>query len=164
MNTCYLALGSNIEPRKTYLESAIKHLHAQENITVVKESFIYETDPFGYEDQDPFLNQVIEINTDLPPDVLLQVIQEIEQANGRERKLRWGPRTLDLDILLYNEENIQTETLVIPHPRMSERAFVLVPLKDIAKNQSINKDNLTVEEALNKLPKDEIKGIRLYKS
>lgn len=164
MNTCYLALGSNIEPRKTYLESAIKHLHAQENITVVKESFIYETDPFGYEDQDPFLNQVIEINTDLPPDVLLQVIQEIERANGRERKLRWGPRTLDLDILLYNEENIQTETLVIPHPRMSERAFVLVPLKDIAKNQSINKDNLTVEEALNKLPKDEIKGIRLYKS
>lgn len=94
-------------------------------------SSIYETAPVGYENQDDFLNMAVKITTSLRPEELLSLTQKIEQELGRTREVRWGPRTADLDILLYNRENIETEQLVVPHPRMYERLFVLVPMSEI---------------------------------
>ncbi|WP_412096017.1 2-amino-4-hydroxy-6-hydroxymethyldihydropteridine diphosphokinase [Bacillus sp. PS06] len=131
MNTAYISLGSNIGDRSHYLDEAVKFLQFEEHIEVVEVSSIYETAPVGYVEQDSFLNMVIKVNTSLTPLDLLKVIQEIENELGRKREIRWGPRTIDLDILLYNNENIETEKLIIPHPRMKERAFVLVPLMEI---------------------------------
>ena len=104
MNTVYQGLGSNIEPRKQYLEDAIKKLRENEQIKVEKTSSIYETAPVGYTDQDPFLNMVIEIKTSLTNLELLEACQQIEQQLGREKTFKNGPRTIDLDILFYNRE------------------------------------------------------------
>src|SRR5699024_9592520 len=104
-----------------------------------QESSIYETAPVGFIDQADFLNMVIEVETRLSPIELLDVCQEIELRLGRERVIRFGPRTIDLDILLYNQENLETERLSIPHVRMHERAFVLVPLAEIAHSYKIVK-------------------------
>ncbi|GER67620.1 2-amino-4-hydroxy-6-hydroxymethyldihydropteridine pyrophosphokinase [Weizmannia acidilactici] len=130
-NFAYLALGSNIEPRFSYLLDAVKALENNLEIKVCKVSSIYETDPVGYTDQGKFLNMAVKINTGLSPFELLDACLRIEKALGRKREIRWGPRTIDLDILLYNHENMETETLVLPHPRMHERAFVLVPLTEL---------------------------------
>lgn len=137
MNTAYIALGSNQGNRAGYLHDAVEQIHQHEKITLEKESSIYETDPVGYTDQDKFLNMVIKVNTQLPPFDLLMVLQGFEHFFGRKREVRWGPRTLDLDILLYNQENIETEELIIPHPRMWERAFVFIPLMEIAENKDL---------------------------
>ncbi|WP_071461114.1 2-amino-4-hydroxy-6-hydroxymethyldihydropteridine diphosphokinase [Bacillus massilinigeriensis] len=133
-NTSFIALGSNMGDRFYNLEQAVRHLDSNEKIEVVNVSSVYETDPVGYEEQAPFLNMVVEVRTDLDPFLLLETCHKIEQSLGRKRELRWGPRTVDLDILLYNQEDIETDTLIVPHPRMWERAFVLVPLSEI--NQS----------------------------
>ncbi|TYS61806.1 2-amino-4-hydroxy-6-hydroxymethyldihydropteridine diphosphokinase [Sutcliffiella horikoshii] len=137
MNTAYIALGSNQGNRARYLQDAIQQIHQHDKITVEKKSSIYETDPIGYTEQDKFLNMVIKVNTLLTSVDLLKVLQEFEHLFGRKREVRWGPRTLDLDILLYNQENIETEELIIPHPRMWERAFVYVPLMEIAESKDL---------------------------
>lgn len=137
MNTAYIALGSNQGNRARYLHNAVEQIHQHEKITLDKESSIYETDPVGYTEQDKFLNMVIKVNTQLAPVDLLKVLQEFEHFFGRKREVRWGPRTLDLDILLYNQENIETEELIIPHPRMWERAFVFVPLMEIVESKDL---------------------------
>ncbi|MDA7028355.1 2-amino-4-hydroxy-6-hydroxymethyldihydropteridine diphosphokinase [Bacillus sp. CLL-7-23] len=129
--TAYIALGSNIAPREVYLKKAIQLLHQHPCVTVFDISSIYETEPVGYTEQDLFLNMVVGIKTSLSPFKLLQLMQSIENELGRTREIRWGPRTADLDILLYNRENIETEQLIIPHPRMNERLFVLIPLLEI---------------------------------
>lgn len=95
-------------------------------------SSIYETAPVGYTDQADFLNVVISVATELDAHELLEACQGIEHELGRVRDIRWGPRTVDIDILLYNNDNIETESLIVPHPRMHERAFVLIPLLEIA--------------------------------
>ncbi|MGG1862538.1 2-amino-4-hydroxy-6-hydroxymethyldihydropteridine diphosphokinase [Bacillus safensis] len=130
-NTAYIALGSNIGKKETYLKEAVKKLHEHPEIQVELISSIYETTPVGYENQDDFLNMAVKITTSLRPEELLSLTQTIEQELGRTREVRWGPRTVDLDILLYNRENIETEQLVVPHPRMYERLFVLVPMSEI---------------------------------
>lgn len=130
-NTAYIGLGSNIGDRERYLRQAVAMLTQHQHVTVTKVSSIYETDPVGYEDQDQFLNMAVEIKTSLSPFELLDLTQSIEAELGRTREVRWGPRTADLDILLYNRENIETEQLIVPHPRMYERLFVLAPLKEI---------------------------------
>lgn len=132
MNEAYISIGSNIGERHLYLEEAIAALNNHKGTTVEKVSSIYETAPVGYIDQACFLNVVISIRTSFAATDLLAVCQEIERELGRERTIRWGPRTVDLDILLYNEEIIETVNLTIPHPRMAERAFVLIPLLEIA--------------------------------
>lgn len=159
----YIALGSNIEPKAEYLAKARELIAATEAITVVDCSELYVTDPVGYTDQDAFLNQVIAVETTLLAHELLNKTQSIEQQLGRKRDIRWGPRTIDLDILLYDSENIESEHLVVPHPRMIERAFVLVPLSDIAKEVNIPGEDLTVQQALAKLDCAEIEGVRLFK-
>ncbi|MDE0584143.1 2-amino-4-hydroxy-6-hydroxymethyldihydropteridine diphosphokinase [Planococcus sp. A6] len=131
MNEVYLSLGSNLGDRKAQLQEAVRLLQSNPSISNMKMSSIYETAPVGYLDQHAFLNLVIRLETSLSPLELLDICQEIEQALHRERLVRWGPRTVDLDVLLYGQEQLATERLTIPHPRMYERAFVLVPLQEL---------------------------------
>lgn len=131
MNEVYLSLGSNLGDRKAQLQEAVRLLQTNPSISNIKMSSIYETAPVGYLDQHAFLNLVIRLETSLSPLELLDICQEIEQALHRERLVRWGPRTVDLDVLLYGQEQLATERLTIPHPLMYERAFVLVPLQEL---------------------------------
>lgn len=132
MNTAYISIGSNIGDRLCYLVEAVRALHSHKVVTVTAASSIYETAPVGFTNQADFLNMVISVETDLSARGLLEVCQKIEHELGRTRDIRWGPRTVDLDILLYNNDKIETENLFVPHPRMHERAFVLIPLLEIA--------------------------------
>lgn len=128
----YLALGSNIGDRIGYLRRALAALEEQPKIRLAAVSSVYETKPVGFTNQADFINIVIAIDTSLEPDVLLDVTQHIEQMLHRKRDIRWGPRTLDIDIILYGEAVVTETELTIPHPRMVERAFVLVPLMELA--------------------------------
>lgn len=132
MKRAYISIGSNIGDRFQYLKDAIQALHSHNGVSVLTVSSVYETAPVGYTDQADFLNVVIAVETQLGAQQLLETCQQIEQQLGRVRDIRWGPRTVDLDILLYNHDNIETESLVVPHPRMYERAFVLIPLLEIS--------------------------------
>ena len=127
----FLGLGSNVGNRKEYLEKAIKALKDISGITVTNMSSIYETEPFGEIKQDKFLNMVIKIETTLAPEKLLKITMAIEKDLDRLRTVRWGPRTIDIDILLYGNEVINTKDLTIPHAGLIERDFVLVPLLEI---------------------------------
>jgi 2-amino-4-hydroxy-6-hydroxymethyldihydropteridine diphosphokinase len=160
-NYAYIALGSNIGNRLYYLREAVKALDNHEQISVIATSSIYETEPVGYINQDKFLNMVIQITTSLSPFALLEVTQKIEQKFGRKREIRWGPRTLDLDILLYNHENIETEQLIIPHPRMTERAFVMIPLLELNHNIHIPNVSQCLKDLIDRLPDKE--GVRIWK-
>ncbi|MGA1795395.1 MAG: 2-amino-4-hydroxy-6-hydroxymethyldihydropteridine diphosphokinase [bacterium] len=130
-NSAYLGLGSNIGNRIKNLEKALALLAAQTGIRVISTSSFYETEPVGFRDQGWFVNQVARIETTLPPLELLRVTQHIENSMGRTRAIRWGPRSIDIDILLYGDLVIDHAGLTIPHPRMTERRFVLVPLAEI---------------------------------
>ncbi|WP_139923643.1 2-amino-4-hydroxy-6-hydroxymethyldihydropteridine diphosphokinase [Hymenobacter sp. DG01] len=131
MPTAYLLLGSNLGDRTTILREAIDHLNATAG-TVVASSARYETAAWGLEDQPAFLNQAICVQTPLLPLQLLETCQATEQRAGRERLVRWGARTLDVDILLYDDLVLNTERLTLPHPRLPERRFALVPIAEIA--------------------------------
>jgi 2-amino-4-hydroxy-6-hydroxymethyldihydropteridine diphosphokinase len=129
-HTVYIALGTNLGDRKSNLRTAIDAMPP--DVKVVAESHIYETPPWGYEDQPAFLNMVVKAETDLGPEALLKYLKQLEVELGREGNFRWGPRLIDLDILFYDDLVINTPPLIIPHPRLHERAFVLVPLADIS--------------------------------
>lgn len=131
MNESYLSLGSNMGDRLEMLKQAVRSLSEHSSIEVAAISSLYETEPVGFTEQAPFLNMVVHVRTPLSALELLDVCQEIENKLHRERLVRWGPRTIDLDILLYNQDNMETERLIIPHPRMHERAFVLIPLLEL---------------------------------
>lgn len=132
--TAYLGLGSNLGDRMASLNEAASRLRTPGVLTVVRTSSIYETAPWGYTSQPDFLNCVLEIETRLPPTMLLERIEKVEQEIGRTSSWRYGPRLIDMDILLYGDLCLQLTDpdLVIPHPRMDQRAFVLVPLAEIA--------------------------------
>jgi 2-amino-4-hydroxy-6-hydroxymethyldihydropteridine diphosphokinase len=124
----FLGLGSNLGDRWHYLREAVAQLP-----DVTRVSPVYETDPVGGPDgQDPYLNLVVELSTDRSPRQLLEAAQSAEAAAGRQRTTRWGPRTLDVDVLLVGDQVVNDSDLIVPHPRMWERAFVLVPLADVA--------------------------------
>ncbi|UJL46513.1 2-amino-4-hydroxy-6-hydroxymethyldihydropteridine diphosphokinase [Virgibacillus sp. NKC19-16] len=159
MNNAFIALGSNIEPRKEYLKVAIDTLSEDDSIFIRKKSSIYETAPVGYTDQSDFLNMVIEIDTSRTSYDLLRFCQKLEQKLGRDRKIRFGPRTIDLDILIYNQENSEIESLIIPHPRMHERAFVLIPLDEIAPGLIIPTWGKRVRDFLKELPASDIRDV-----
>lgn len=127
-----LSLGSNIEPRLTHLENALTALNRQSDIRLLKKSSWIETKPVGYLDQDLFINGACHIETLLTPHELLDVIHSIEAEEQRERLIRWGPRTLDIDIIYYDNLLLDTEDLKIPHPLSLERDFVMIPLAEIA--------------------------------
>lgn len=130
MAVAYIALGSNLGDRACYIKSAVAALQ-EKGASVLKRSTVIETDPVGGSPQDKFLNAVVKIETRLSPGELLSTCQAIERQLGRVRSVPNGPRTIDLDILLYDHRVIDTPQLKIPHPCMFERAFVLDPLKEI---------------------------------
>ena len=155
MKTAYLGLGSNVVERLEQLESAIKILDNVEGVQVSQISSVYETEPVGYVDQPNFLNLCVEVKTELTPQQLLQQCFYTEQQLHRVRDIRWGPRTLDVDILLYEDEIIEEENLIVPHPRMRERAFVLTPLSDIAADVVEPRTQLSISELV--IPDDTVK-------
>lgn len=126
----YLALGTNLGDREANLQAARDAL--AERVRLIRESSIYATPPWGYTDQPEFLNQVVEVDTVLKPLPLLHFLKDIEAEMGREATFRNGPRLIDLDILFYGQAVINGQILKVPHPRLQERAFVLVPLDEIA--------------------------------
>jgi len=131
-NTVYLALGSNLGNRREYLRKAAVMMADIRSTEILDLSGIYETPPVGYTEQGKFLNAVAKLETALEPEKLLEELQGIEKSLKRERARKWGPRTIDLDILFFNNEILSTERLELPHPRLHERAFVLRPLNEIA--------------------------------
>ena len=132
MYAAYIGFGSNIGDRLVHIQNAIHTLSKTDGITVKKISSLYKTDPVGYEAQAQFLNGVAAIQTSLSPLALLHTLKDIETAIGRKHRIRWGPREIDLDILVYGDLCVQTEKLVVPHPEMHLRGFVLVPLAELA--------------------------------
>ena len=129
-HTVYIALGSNLENRESNLRIAVESMHPE--VAPVDCSPVYQTQPWGFVDQPAFLNQVIRAKTDLEPEELLGFLKQLEKEIGRELTFQYGPRLIDLDILFYDELIFKTLELTIPHPQIPERAFVLVPLSDIA--------------------------------
>jgi len=127
----YLGLGSNLGDRDGLLQQAVDGLARFPDVTVVAVSPVYETDPVGGPEQPEYLNAVVAVETDVPPRRLLEVAHELEAAAHRVRAERWGPRTLDVDVLLVGDLRVDEPDLVVPHPRMWERAFVVVPLADL---------------------------------
>ena len=134
MYAAYIGFGSNIGDRLKHIQNAIHALSKTEGITVKEISSVYKTAPVGYEAQGEFLNGVIAIQTSLPPLSLLHTLKDIETTVGRQHRIRWGPREIDLDILIYGDLCLQTEKLTVPHPEMHLRGFVLAPLAEIAPN------------------------------
>ena len=133
-HTVYLSLGTNMGDKKKNLLEAIEKIGKLENTKVTAQSTILETEPFGYTEQDMFLNACIEIKTLFTPQELLEKLLNIELEMGRVRTIKWGPRIIDIDILFFDDEIIQDKNLAVPHPWISERMFVLEPLCEIAPN------------------------------
>lgn len=133
MTRAYVGLGANVGNRRENLDRAVELLAAEQGVRVLALSSVRETDPVGYEGQPRFLNAVCAIETELGPRELLERLLAIERALGRERTgPRFGPRTIDLDLLLYGNETIDEPGLTVPHPRLAERLFVLEPLHELA--------------------------------
>jgi 2-amino-4-hydroxy-6-hydroxymethyldihydropteridine diphosphokinase len=143
----YLSLGSNLGDRAANLSRAVELL-ARNGVEVLRQSPLYATEPVGFTAQPWFLNCVVEAQTELMPRQLLRVVQQVERALGRRRAVEGGPRTIDLDILLYGSSVIRAAGLEVPHPRMIERRFVLVPLRDLAPALRHPQLGLTVSELL----------------
>ena len=132
MSTAYLGLGSNLGDRAAYLRAALDLLAASGEVAIVALSSLYETDPMEIADQPPFLNAVAVIHTELAPRALLRLLKETERAVGRIDRIRFGPREVDVDILLYDDLVLTGADLTVPHPRLAARAFALVPLDEVA--------------------------------
>lgn len=150
-HTAYIALGSNLGDKQAYLDGAVEALKQRSDCRVEKVSSYYVTEPYGGVEQDDFLNGCLCLKTLLFPQELLDVLHEIEQEAYRERLIHWGPRTLDLDILFYDDEVLETDDLIIPHIELHKRDFVLQPLKEIAPNKRhpiLRKTVAELEESL----------------
>ena len=126
-----LGLGTNIGEREMNLSQALQMLNEQYDIKIKAVSSIYETAPFGVTDQADFLNMTVLVETDLSPQALLQACLSVERTMGRVRTIRWGPRIIDIDVLLYNDMKLATPELILPHPGILLRDFVIIPLRDI---------------------------------
>ena len=150
----YIGFGSNIGDRLAHIQNAIDILSKTEGIALKQVSSIYKTEPVGYEAQAQFLNGVAAIQTSLSPLSLLHTLKDIETAIGRKHRIRWGPREIDLDILIYGDLCVQTEKLVVPHPEMPLRGFVLVPLAEIAPDLVHPVFQETIQTLLNRLEDD----------
>lgn len=133
MNNAYLLIGGNLGDRLSNLQNAIQQIEMHVG-KIISSSAIYETAAWGMTEQPPFFNQALHIQTSLTATVLMQQLLAIELSLGRERLIPLGPRTIDLDIIYFNNEIIQNEMLSVPHPRMAQRNFVLIPLNEIAPN------------------------------
>lgn len=151
MNEAYLLTGGNIGDRLDYLARA-KETIRKKCGNILLESHIYETAAWGMENQEAFLNQILKIETNSNPDELLQTILQIEEGLGRKREVKYGPRTIDIDILFFNDEVIDREGLKIPHPQLQNRRFVLTPLNEIASTKIHPVFNKTISRLLAECP------------
>ena len=147
MNTTYLLTGGNVGNRQQYLQESARLIESRCG-KITRQSAIYETAAWGKTDQASFLNQVLEVSTHLPADELLEVLLAIEAVIGRTRTEKYGPRTIDIDILLFNHDIMHTKNLIIPHPQMSNRRFVLQPLADLIAGYIHPEINETIAELL----------------
>jgi len=147
----YLGLGTNLGDREGNLRTALEELDSLPTMERGRTSSIYETAPVGVTEQPDFLNLVVSVRTPLSPHELLDVLQRVENKMGRVRTVRWGPRVIDLDLLLYGESVVETPELTVPHPRLQERSFVLMPLAEIAPAVVLPGGTETVEKLLEKL-------------
>lgn len=145
----FLLLGTNLGDRRKNLMDALRAIEAQVG-AIVKRSSLYETDAWGIEQQPAFYNQIVEVSTLLAPQELLDEVLSIEHAIGRIRKVKWGERIIDIDVLLYGDLILETEKLVIPHPQIQNRKFTLVPLAELAPEQVHPKLHQTIRELLAK--------------
>ncbi len=150
MSTAYIGIGSNLGERQKNCEQAVEFLQ-HKGITVKRRSSLYETKPWGVENQPSFLNMAIEIETDLSPGELLKLLKNIEAEIGREKSYHWGPRIIDLDILLYDDIVVNEDSLIIPHPYIHRRDFVLRPLYEIAPDIKHPVLKLSIKELLRNL-------------
>lgn len=130
-NTAFIGLGSNLDNPDLQINTALTNINNSPNIIIIRKSSLYKTKPYGFEQQNDFVNAVIKIHTSLNPFELLDFLQEIELKQKRKRIIKWGPRTIDLDILAYNKDVINTLHLTIPHPDLKNRGFVLKPWAEI---------------------------------
>lgn len=146
--------------RLEMLQDAVRLLMDKVEIEVTRVSSVYETAPVGYTDQAAFLNMVVEIQSELSAKEILFICMETEQSLGRIREFRWGPRCIDLDILLYNDENIVSENLIVPHPRMLDRGFVLIPLVELIPNGRHPKSGVDFNQYMEK----QKEGVHLWKT
>ena len=160
MVTAYIGLGANLGDREANIKEALSEL-ARSGCKPIRVSSIYETAPVGFSDQPDFLNAVAELETSLRPRELLAVLGKIERRIGREETFKWGPRTIDLDILLYGDQTLAEDSLEIPHPEMHRRAFVLTPLAEIAPEVKHPVSGLTAREMSVAIGAE---GIRRYRS
>jgi 2-amino-4-hydroxy-6-hydroxymethyldihydropteridine diphosphokinase len=159
IETVYLALGTNLEKRSTNLVRACGNL--KKYVTIKRVSHIYETPPWGVTDQPLFLNQVVEVTTSLSPQELLTIVKDIEVEMGRVPTVVNGPRLIDIDILIYGCHEVSSPSLTIPHPRLAERAFVLVPLDELAPDLVPPGENaISVHQMLQAV---DTKGIQMYR-
>lgn len=158
MTRAYLSLGSNAGDRRQMLERALARLEASGQVIVLRQSSLYETEPVGKTDQPWFYNLVAEIQTRLTPHELLDLAQAVERDLGRTRDVRWGPRTVDIDIVLYGGEQISTPRLAVPHPEMARRRFVLLPLVEIAPDLALP-DGRRVDALLRDLQDQEVRRV-----
>jgi len=159
MNKVFIGLGSNLDEPLVQLQSAIAQLNIIESIDIINVSDFYTSRPMGPQDQPDYINAVAEIDTILIADELLDELQKIENNQGRIRTQHWGPRTLDLDILLYGSDVIKTERLTVPHIGMSERNFVLYPLSDLVNVDFEIPTIGNIKELLAACPIDDLKRL-----
>ena len=152
MAEAYLELGTNLGDREAYLARALAQLEGTEGISLGKLSRVYESRAWGVTDQPDFLNICVQIETELAPEGLLEVCKSIEQALGRQARQRWGPREIDIDILMMDGVDMETARLTLPHPRMLERRFVMEPLAEIAADREI--DGISVADLARHLRDD----------
>lgn len=148
-NKVYIGLGSNLGDRQARLQEAREKIAGMPGTVIRKLSSLYLTEPWGYHEQGEFINQVVEIETILSPEELLACLQEIEIKMGRQHVGKWGPRIIDLDILLYGDQVINLPELKVPHPYMRQRLFVLIPLQEMDPKIVFPEDGMTIKEVLN---------------
>lgn len=159
MTECHLGLGSNLGDRLANLLRSVELLGATEGIEVTRSSRVYEADPVGGPEQGGFLNAVVEIRTTLEARALMSACLAIEEAMGRVREERWGPRVIDIDILTFGRDEIDEEDLTVPHPRMHERMFVLAPLLEICADPPLPGGRRVATMRLDRV---EVSGVRPY--
>ncbi len=157
----FIGLGSNLGDREGYIRQAIAALEATPGIALIAQASLYDTEPVGLEDQPWFLNTVVEIRTALQPRALLQRLKAIENELGRKARERWGPREIDLDLLLYGERVICEPDLTVPHPELARRKFALAPLAELAPEVVHPVLGRTIAELLRQLEAHDEKGVRV---
>jgi len=151
MRNIFLGFGSNLSNREGNITLARELIRKIPGVRILGSSSLFETEPVGITDQPRFINAVVEIETSLPPRELLERVKEIERKIGRQKTFRWGPREIDIDILTYGNQTIHDDILTIPHPEMTKRVFVLLPLLEIAPEFVHPASNKTVRELLESL-------------